>query len=93
MITFSIGKKAKYKPWVNNSTLNLIRKKQAAAQDKDYIPTAENIDKFKKLKKESDLANFKAKQTYYHQRIEENITNPKKIWKIMSDVAPSSLKS
>ena len=36
---------------------------------------------------------MKAKQKYYHGKIEENIKNPRKIWSIMSDIAPTALKA
>ena len=36
---------------------------------------------------------YTAKQNHYHQKIEENTDNPRKLWSIMHDLAPAALKS
>ena len=93
MITFTIGQKAKHKPWVDNDILDKIQRKNLLAFLKDHFPTEENMKKYRRIKKECDELILKAKQQYYHQRIEDNITNPRKIWRIMSDIAPSMVKT
>ena len=89
MITYSQGKKVKLKPWMNSDALNAIRRKHAAILIKDYTPTLENMEHCRKMKKESDKAVLLAKQRHYHGSIEQNVKNPRKLWKIMKDIEPA----
>ena len=93
IITYKKGKQNTQKPWINSNVLELVWKKHAAEVTKEYRPTTVNMESWRKAKHESDKECFKAKQAYYHDKIEENISNPRKIWKIIKDIAPATLKS
>ena len=92
-ITIKENKKSCAKPWIHNQLKSLIRKKQAAEIRKDYFPGADNASNLRLRKNELNMAMFKAKKNFYHNKIEENTTNPRKLWAIMRDIAPSNLKS
>ena len=80
------------KPWITNEIRRLIRKKQAAELAKDYHPSPQNFQSFRVAKKQMELAMFEAKQNFYHGKIEDSASNPHKLWSIMRDIAPASLK-
>ena len=92
MITIKDNKSCS-KPWINGHVKNLIRLKQAAELRKDYIPTTENMKKFKTAKNLQTSSMFIAKQNFYHNKVEENTTNPRKLWAIMRETSPSNLKT
>ena len=87
--TYSRGKNSKLNPWTNPDVLQAIRRKHAAILNKDYSPTLENMERCRKLKKDSDRAVLLAKQRHYHGSIEENVKNPRKLWKVMKDIEPA----
>ena len=91
IITIQPRKKGATKPWIKGDTLTRIRLKQAAKIRKEYSPSQENVTRYYQLKKECDKITVKAKQDFYHLKISENSENPRKIWKIMGDLAPALL--
>ena len=92
-ITYTQGNKTKIKPWLNQDVREMIRMTQIATIKKDYFPTKTNKENLKKIKKVKDIAVLRAKQTYYHGKIEENTVNPRKLWKIMKELVPDTKRS
>ena len=80
------------KPWIKEEELALIRKKNAAEIRVEYGPTPENIANHRRLKKEVDMMLDVARQKFYHTKIENNLSNPRKLWTILRDIAPSTMK-
>ena len=88
MINIKSKQKNSQKPWIDQKTLGKIRIKQAAAIRKHYMPTAENISNYNKLKRETNMETDVAKQRYYQAKIEDNVKNPRKLWAIMKHHLP-----
>ena len=59
---------------------------------KDYLPTQENISKHDLLKKEVKRCIKRSKHNHHRTKIEENAANPQKLWNVIKNIAPSSVK-
>ena len=89
-MTFS--RKKNVGPWMTAELKRLIRLKMSAKIEKSNMTNVHTITKFKAIKAHVRKASAAAKRDYFRNKVVANKLNPRKLWNIIKEAAPSSFK-
>ena len=90
--TITVKNKKDDAPWMTHDIKQQIRLKMAAKLEREDLTSATTIRKFRDTNNQTKKIIAIAKQAYFRNKVIINKTNPRKLWDIMKEAAPSSFK-